>query len=323
MAVKALMKTPRWAVGLILLASGRLLFSDPVSLSLPDLPWSLDIEAPGFVIEDKEIAPDGNAARLQAINKTSGVVLSAYLEKAGGAGDAKACRDYYWSRAKQSPFKKEQVSMRETGSLALVDYVVPEHLGEKLNQRNVNAYLAEGGFWMDVHLSRTGYTAGKGDSLEPVLQAIRINRAYVPTAQDRFAFGNIFYLQKNYKAAARHYEAGVELEKVKPSLPQTTWIVLVDQLGMSYGISGDAAKAKPLYEWALTREPEYPMFYYNLACAFAETGNPEKALENLKLAYQHKQHGLKGESIPNPRTDSSFTNYLANPQFKASLDALK
>lgn len=297
--------------------------SAPVSLSLPELPWSLEITATGFVVEEREIAPNGEAARLEAVNKASGVILSAFLEKAAKKGDSKVCREYYWNRAKQSPFRKEQISMREVGSLAVVEYVVPNHLGQELNQKNVNAYLAEGEYWIDVHVSKAGYKAGGEDPLQPVLKGIRINHAYAPTASDRFDFGNTYYRQKNYKKAVSHYENALELEKQHSSLPRNVWLVLVDQLGMSYGISGDLAKSQHLYEWALTKEPEYPMFYYNLACSFAEMGNLDKAIENLRLAYKFKQRSLPGGSIPNPRKDSSFAKYLDNPDFKAALSNLK
>jgi hypothetical protein len=51
--------------------------------------------------------------------------------------------------------------------------------------------------------------------------------------------------------------------------------------------------------------------------------NPVKAIENLRLAYKYKQNSLPGESLPNPRTDSSFEKYLNNPEFKAALDAMR
>ena len=254
--MQMLMRCAFFLTGIIAIQSA---FSESVSLSLPELPWSLEIAAPGFVVEEKEIAPSGEAARLQAVNKASGVILPAFLEKAAEKGDSKACRAYYWNRAKQSPFKKEQISMRESGPLAVVEYVFPGHLGIEMNQKNANAYLAEGQYWIDVHLSKTGYKVGNEDPFQPILKDIRINRTYVPTASDRFDFGNIYYRQKNYKKAATQYANALELEKQKPSLPRNTWIVLVDQLGMSYGISGDLAQSKQLYEWAVIKEPEYPM----------------------------------------------------------------
>ncbi|MFC1453286.1 tetratricopeptide repeat protein [Verrucomicrobiota bacterium] len=290
---------------------------------MPELPWSLEIAAPGFEVEETEIAPSGDAARLQAVNKATGVILSAFLEKAPKKGDSKACREHYWNRAKQSPFKKEHIRMRESGPLAAVEYSVPDLLGKGGSQRNLNAYVAEGEYWMDVHLSTTSERTGNQDPFSPILKAIRINHAYAPTASDRFNFGNVYYQQKNYKRAAAQYEKALDIEKQKTSLARNLWLVLVDQLGMSYGLSGELAKSQRLYEWAVTKEPDYPMFYYSLACAFAEMGNQDKAIENLRLAHRHRDESLPGESVPNPRTDSFFTKYLSNPEFRAALDKMK
>ncbi|MBM4143560.1 MAG: hypothetical protein FJ225_08235 [Lentisphaerae bacterium] len=311
------------AIVVVGVAASEAASSETISLSLPELSWSLEMAVPGFVVKEKEIAPSGQAARFYAVSEGSGVVLSGFLEKAAKKGDSKACRDHYWSRAKQSPFKKEQIGMRESGPMAIVEYIVPDYLGKELRQKNLNAYLAEGDYWMDVHLSKTGYKTGDEDPFLPVLKGIRINRTYVPTASDRFDFGNIYYHQKDYKKAAMQYEKALELEKQKPSLPRTLWLVLVDQLGMSYGISGDLAKSQHLYEWAVTKEPEYPMFYYNLACSFAEMGKQDNAIKNLRLAFKYNGNSIPGESVPDPRTDSSFEKYLNNPEFKAALEQMK
>ena len=52
-----------------------------ISLSLPDLQWALEVDLPDFELSQKEVAPSGNAARFQAENPKSGVVVSAFLEK--------------------------------------------------------------------------------------------------------------------------------------------------------------------------------------------------------------------------------------------------
>ncbi|MDD5707599.1 MAG: hypothetical protein PHR35_16885 [Kiritimatiellae bacterium] len=115
-------------------AVGEAASAEAISLSLPELSWSLEIAVPGFVVKGKEIAPSGEAARFQAVSEGSGVVLSGFLEKAAKKGDSKACRDYYWSRARQSPFKKEQIGLRESGPMAIVEYIVPDYPPEGLQE---------------------------------------------------------------------------------------------------------------------------------------------------------------------------------------------
>jgi tetratricopeptide (TPR) repeat protein len=318
-----MLKIMRLAILLVGVIMSRCAFSEDISLSLPELSWSMEIAAPGFVVEEKEIAPSGESARLEAVNKTSGVILTAFLEKTNKKGDAKACREYYWNKAKKSPFKKEEIILRESGPMALVEYIVPEWLGIELMQKNLNAYLAEGDCWIDVHVSKAGYIPNSEDPFQSVLDGIRINHSFLPTAADYFAFGSVYYEKENYKKAITQYEKALELEKQKSSLPRNIQIVLIDQLGMSYGISGDLLKAQHLYECAITKEPDYPMFYYNLACCFAEEGHLDKAITNLQLAFKHKDKSLPGESVPNPRTDSSFKRYLDNQEFNKVLDQMR
>jgi hypothetical protein len=51
------------------------------------------------------------------------------------AGDAKQCCEYYWSEARKSPFKKDDLKMSETGSVSLVEYIVREYQGLQVNQK--------------------------------------------------------------------------------------------------------------------------------------------------------------------------------------------
>lgn len=295
-----------------------------ISLSLPGLTWGIEVTAPaGLVVDSKEVAPDGEAARLMSTSRANLVFVSIYLEKVPVKGDAKACRDYYWTKAKQSPFQKEQIRLSESGPMALVEYLVPEAEDRKVNQKNVNAYLAEGDYWMDVHLSQMDYQGGAQDPLAAIVKTIRIRRMYAATVSDRVAYGTAHYGQKAFPQAIAEYEKALELEKRQPTLDRKTWIVLVDQLGMAYGMSGDLAKAKQLYEWALTKEPEYPMFFYNLACTFAEEGKRDDALRNLRQANKFKDKMLPGEKMPDPTKDSSFAKCLEDKTFSDEVGKMK
>jgi len=65
------------------------------------------------------------------------------------------------------------------------------------------------------------------------------------------------------------------------------------------------------------------MFYYNLACAYAESNDRDEAIKNLKLAYEYKDNMLPGEKIPDPKTDSSFKGFLNDNAFIEQLNILK
>ena len=83
---------------------------------------------------------------------------------------------------------------------------------------------------------------------------------------------------------------------------------------MSYGITGELKKAHALLDEAVGKDPQYPLNYYNLACAYAEEGD-KAALANLQLAFDRRANILKGEQMPDPRADSSFQKYVRDSEF--------
>ena len=134
--------------------------------------------------------------------------------------------------------------------------------------------------------------------------------------------GSVFYLQRDFKKAIPPYQKAVNLEKEKPTLDKTLWRVLVDNLGMAYGISGDLKKAKEIFEYGLSKDPKYPMFHYNMACTYGEMNDPDKAIVYLKQAFEYKENMIKGEQMPDPSTDSSFQRFMNNDKFVKALKEL-
>jgi len=134
--------------------------------------------------------------------------------------------------------------------------------------------------------------------------------------------GNTAYLKKDYNKAIKYYSKAIELDKKNPVLDTNVWRIIVDNLGMSYGISGNPYKAIDIYKKALIKDPEYPMFYYNLACAYAEVNNLDSAIVNLKLAFKFVGNMIQGEKIPDPQKDSSFSKYLTNELFRNAIEEI-
>jgi predicted Zn-dependent protease len=131
----------------------------------------------------------------------------------------------------------------------------------------------------------------------------------------QFYLGQSLFQEKKYADSIVPYERARDLEKGGSGFTLTQHRILTDQLAMAYGISGDLKRAVGLLQDAIRDDPEYPLNYYNLACAYAEQGNKRNVLTNLSLAFQHKGHVLKGEQMPDPRTDPSFQKYARDADF--------
>ncbi len=127
--------------------------------------------------------------------------------------------------------------------------------------------------------------------------------------------GQALFRQEKYAEAIAPYEKALDSERTGRRLSLEQRRILVDQLAIAYGMSGNLKKAHALLEDAIRKDPDYPLNYYNLACAFAEEGNKGAMLTNLSLAFQRKGNALRGEQMPDPRTDSSFKKYVQDEDF--------
>jgi tetratricopeptide (TPR) repeat protein len=134
--------------------------------------------------------------------------------------------------------------------------------------------------------------------------------------------GSRAYLAKNYKHAIVFYNKALEQEMKAPTLEQNVWRVVVDNLGYSYYSIGNNSKAKEVFEYGSAKDDKFPMFYYNLACLYAEMNDLDNALAKLTLAFKYKDNMISGERLPNPATDSSFAGYLGNERFRRVLAEL-
>ena len=135
--------------------------------------------------------------------------------------------------------------------------------------------------------------------------------------------GSSYYLKHDFERAIGPYQEALDLEKENRTLDKTLWKVLVDNLGMAYGITGDLDKAKETFKYGISKDPDYPMFYYNMACTYGEKEDMDKAIEYLKLAFDRRKNMIPGEKMPNPGTDSSFERFMKDETFKAALRELK
>jgi tetratricopeptide (TPR) repeat protein len=131
--------------------------------------------------------------------------------------------------------------------------------------------------------------------------------------------GHSLFYQEKYPESIPEYEKALALGGISEKTKLRDERILNDQLGMAYGLSGRLEDAKRHFESAIKKDPEYPFYYYSLACSEAELGDLDAALTNLKLAFERKANFLPGESYPNPREDDSFKKYLADPKFEETM----
>lgn len=127
------------------------------------------------------------------------------------------------------------------------------------------------------------------------------------------------YFQGKYADSIAPYEQALVLTEHTGDLGPTERRIVIDQLGMAYGLSGRLEEARSYFEKAIERDPSYAMFHYNLACAHAELGNLEAALAALERAVACPP---LPEPMPNPRDDDSFRRYRGQAPFEQAMDRM-
>jgi tetratricopeptide (TPR) repeat protein len=140
-----------------------------------------------------------------------------------------------------------------------------------------------------------------------------------PETRNLMEQGSKSFLEQDYKRAIPPYQKALDREKANRTLSEALWRVLVDNLGMAYGISGDLRKAKATFEYGLSKDPKYAMFHYNMACTYAEMNDVDKTIGYLKQAFEYKANMIKGEHFPDPWTDDSFQRFMKDDKFVNAL----
>jgi tetratricopeptide (TPR) repeat protein len=150
----------------------------------------------------------------------------------------------------------------------------------------------------------------------------RYDPNYKPTSSDKFVYATILYNTHQYRASVLVYADYLQ------SLPHDEAAkiqrrVATDNMGMALGVSGDVDGARKIFEDAIRLDPDYPLYYYNLACADAEQGNAADAKLHVQQAFDRKPNLVPGETMPIPTQDDSIQKLKNNKEFWAFVQNLK
>ena len=290
-------------------------------ISVPDESWVVQIDAPGFSIEQDTLRQ--GQRYFMANNSKSGVVLSLTLERVNGKAEMEECRSSLQKRAAgDGQFKISNVRTRDINDVPVVEFLIPEAQGIPVQQGNLFACMVNADVYIDIHLSKVQFQAKDESLFETVLKNTHIVEASANdapanagSARQLFVDGSRAYTKGDFASAIPPYQQAFDLEKKQRTLDQTMTRVLIDNLGMAYGITGNLGKAAEIFNYGVSIDPNYPLFYYNIACVYGEKDDAENAISYLQKAFENKAHVIPGEKMPDPRTDDSFTRLMKNDRF--------
>ena len=301
--------------------------TDHVRMTIPGVKGALELSV-GPTTWQTRVRDDGVETQMRAMERPDHLEVSAFLQKVDFAASAEKCRKEWWTETekgyKSHGFKMEHMTKTSDETIARVEFLVPEFQGRKVNQQTLHAYLGGGNLCAEVHLSKIDFSPNDQKLFEEVLKTVQLlpdgaavsgSPSQEKTSLDYAAEGSKAYLLRDYRGAIRSYQKAVDLEKQKRSLNQTTFRVVVDNLGIAYGVTRDIDHSMETLRYGISQDPEYPMFYYNMACGYGELRKMDESLEQLRLAFKYKANMFPGERFPDPLKDSSFKKFLSDKKF--------
>jgi hypothetical protein len=200
------------------------------------------------------------------------------------------------------------------GALATTSYLMdmsPKAPGHFLH--NMFGFAGSDKTCVEIHISTTRETPDPDEAMKAVLADFHFDLGYKPEALDYFRMASYLF-NKTPALAALYYKSSLNVMPREESFT-TPRRVATDQLVMALGVSGDLKSSRAVAETAIKADPDYPINYYNLACADAEQGDAAQAKAHLQQAFDRRANLLKGSSMPDPTKDDSILKLKNNKEF--------
>lgn len=307
-------------------------------VSLPDKQWGVQIDLSGFAVKSNGVQQDGRSYLLAENDKTH-VTVSATLEKGDSGQPSTGCKEIMQARVTGTPqskvagFEKKNVKIWQSEDRTFMEYLIPTLKGPggtelPINQINRFLCLVHDNVFVDLHASKVDFHPSDEKLIAAVLDSVQIRdeqeqgQAQTQTSLGYFKTGSARFMANDFKGAISPYAQALALEQKERKLDKQYWYVLVDSLGMAYGITGDLEAARRTFEYGIQEDPAYPLFYYEMADYYGEKNDAQNATAYLKMAYERRANMIPGEKLPDPRADDSFKELLKNKEFRDFADSL-
>jgi tetratricopeptide (TPR) repeat protein len=304
-------------------------------LALPDHRGQLSWSAGGFKIIESSAKPNGREMGIRGKDESGRLTFLGFLfllPEQSPLTSAK-CREAVLEPEKRRNKTLKVLATSDTAwaqspPVSLVSYTSEGRSGKTAYM--VRGFVATGDICGDLEIYSDSPITAEDTNVAKIFSSYRLDENYSPKFGDVFLYAQVLYRASMYKAAAPVFEAALVKLKDDPDSAagmmrdaKTATRVVTDQAGMAYGMSGDLRKARSLFESAIAGDPDYPMYYYNLACADAEEKNLEGARKHLQQAFARKANVVSGEAMPDPTKDDSFLPYRDNKEFWVFLESLQ
>jgi hypothetical protein len=186
-------------------------------------------------------------------------------------------------------------------------------------QHNLFSFAGNSKTCAEINVSNIHGTPSEESEMQSLLAAFTPDLSYQPTVTDRLTMASLLF-PKDPAAAVPYY--GTAVEKMSKDADSTMRLFAIDQLVISLGMTGDIKRSRKYAQMGVDSDPDYPLNYYNLACADAEEGKAKDARLHLQQAFDRRANIMKGESFPDPAKDDSLLKLKKDTDFWSFVQSL-
>jgi hypothetical protein len=300
--------------------------SQSLTFALAAHPGYLHMDAPNYEITELSAKPNGKEFGIRAKDKkiTGAEMLGFLFIPVPSQPTAIACREWMLDSEKNDGVRDRKIITRtesksDSGvAIASVEY---EQTKAPAASRFVRrSFIAQGDLCADISI--TAANALMAEASKVLLETLTFDPTRQPDFFAKFRFATVLFDHHQVAAAAPIFESALAL--VGTTDDPTKWRrVVTDQASMSYGIEGELTKSRALNQAAIAKDPDYPLYYYNLACADAELGDAAAAKQHLQQAFDRRANTIKGETLPDPTTDDSILKLKKDKAFWSFVEGLQ
>jgi len=307
-----------FAIWLLISSAHAQTTAGKLTFALPNHAGQMTLEQGTWQIVELSAKPNGNEWGERATQGKQHMLAFLFAAPDKAPLNASSCRDGVLKAEHADAAVQNRAVMRSTSGaeVALAVLIAPKDA-----HMSLRAFVASGDLCGDLLFDASDVRPGDEqayrltmETAKQTLLTLKFDPSYKPTFKDAFAYADVEYIKHQYAGAAAAYRTA--LERVSQSDdPRKFRRVVTDQLSMSLGISGDLRGSREVNEAAIAKDPEYPLYYYNLSCADAEAGDPKAARIHLQQAFDRRTHTIQGETFPDPTEDDSLQKLRKDDSF--------
>jgi len=169
------------------------------------------------------------------------------------------------------------------------------------DELNGDYYTSKGSTWIDVRFRIQNPKEEDRGKIKNLLKKVKFVEAFEPTVENNIFMGNLYCVSQMYEFCYQCLGSAYEKEKRMPSLKKELRIALVENYSNLLRLKGDFPKAIEVLDYGLSKDSNYPMYYFIKARILADSGDEDGTLDMLKKAVENREHSLSGEKLPDPK----------------------